>query len=232
MIVDGNELERLEVALEIVREVRRAAGRHLTEDDAVVSARNDRQPFGHRLANPRRVIEVVMRPDDLGRAFAGHELVRLLHDLVHPLVAPVQFEQRDVIREFHRHRAAGKAPDARRHVDHPDRLRRGRLCRAACAAATTAASLSRRHLRHQRLDRLLPSTCRRRPAAGPANVPRSRRGRERRGGGEVRNLPVDHVLIDVDLHLVNVSPIGRRRVAHRQRRRRRPAHSRRRWSSA
>src|SRR5687767_10561088 len=94
-----------------------------------------------------------MRPDDLRRALAGHELVRLLHHLLHPRVAAIELIERDVIRQLNRDRAAPEPPHAARDVEHADRLwRRARGWRATRTARAAATPLTRRHLRDQGLD--------------------------------------------------------------------------------
>ena len=84
VIVDRPELQRLRRRAERIRRDRALAQRDLAEQPFRSLVRDDRQPFGHRLADAARVIEVVVRDDEFGQRFAGTVArARSISDLVH-----------------------------------------------------------------------------------------------------------------------------------------------------
>ena len=58
------------------------------------------RPFGHRLADAARVIEVVMRDDELGQRFGRHRRARAFDERLRPRLARRRLEHREVIGEL------------------------------------------------------------------------------------------------------------------------------------
>ena len=84
VIVDRPELQRLRGCAERIRRDRALAKRDLAEQSFRPLVRDDRQPLRHRLADAARVIEVMMRDDELGHGLSGHRRARAIDErLVH-----------------------------------------------------------------------------------------------------------------------------------------------------
>ena len=118
MVVDGLELQRLRVRAERIGRDRALAQRDLAEQPFGSLVRDDRQPFGHRLADAAGVIEVVVRDHELGQRLAGTVArARSISALVQRL-ARRRFEHRQVIGELEQDRVGAAVA-----VQQPDALR-------------------------------------------------------------------------------------------------------------